>query len=115
MRLHFHQILLLASNGQQNLVNMKNIIASSILLFSLNLGAQNFQDELSSEISSDQESFEDGTSNPSAVIADSEAFEKAANDLDIPQRTFENLSAVDDGYYVVHRSLQRSRETSKTS
>lgn len=101
MRLNFNQTLQLTTNGQRNLISMKNSIALFILLFSLNIGAQSFQDELSSEKNIDQQSHENNSISFPVDDTDSEAFEKAANDYDIPQRTFENLSGVDEGYYVV--------------
>jgi outer membrane protein OmpA-like peptidoglycan-associated protein len=101
MRFNFKQNPLSAINYRQNLISMKNYITCLILLFSLYASAQNFQDELSSEISVAQQSQEKESFTPSQIDSENESFEKAAKIQDIPHRTFENLDGVEDGYYVV--------------
>lgn len=80
---------------------MKNIFAFLTLLISLNIGAQGFHDDLLSEKKESQQFSEYKSVSPLSSNTDNEDFEEAANNYDIPQRTFKNLSGIDEGYYVV--------------
>ena len=100
MRFNFNQILSSSITGRHNLPSVKNCLACFIFFFSFNVGAQSFQDELSSEKNLAQQS-EENKSFVSMEVTESEDFEKAANNQDIPNRTFENLDGVEDGYYIV--------------
>ncbi len=101
MRLDFYQTLKLAAASLQNPTCIKRTITFLCILFCFNLGAQSFQDELSSEQTSAPYSNYNKQTAQETSIADNKAFEKAANDYDIPQRTFENVDGIDAGYYAI--------------
>ncbi|TLP80739.1 OmpA family protein [Maribacter sp. ACAM166] len=84
---------------------MKTLLKISFLLFVIIVQAQGFQTDLTSEGSDDYE-----ITSPSAYIdSDEKEFEKAAESYAILQKTFNNLTDVENGYYVVSGIFRNSK------
>ena len=79
---------------------MKNLITTYFILFCFVINAQHFQD-----ISSEDARLAQTNAGSLAMVIndndDNDAFIAAAEAYDIPQRTFEDVSGMEDGYYVV--------------
>lgn len=113
MRLNFNQILWYSINSRQSLLNITRSITCFTLLFSFNVGAQNFQNELSAEKKVAQQSEENNSYSTSIEALEPNTFEKAAETQNIPHRTFENLDNVADGYYVIVGVFSKAGKLSK--
>ncbi|MFS4455335.1 OmpA family protein [Maribacter sp. 2304DJ31-5] len=92
---------------------MKNIIAICIFLFHIGARAQSFQEDMLSERNTEQSSVMDADVRSSSMIEDDRAFAQMAKSYDVPHRTFENLTEIEDGYYIISGVFSKSKNLKK--
>lgn len=91
---------------------MKNILIVCVSLITLNLSAQNFEDNISSK-KQDMGITANSPLSSSVEKLDSESFLNAVNENNIPQRTLSNLEGVENGYYVISSIFSKANKLDK--
>ena len=91
---------------------MKNIFSAFLFIFCYAVSAQGIQETAVVNHSSANE-VNDYYSEETNQENNQQAFIKAASDNDIPQRTFSNLTDVQNGYYLVSGVFSKSKKLSK--